>query len=220
MGVGKKFLAGVMVASIPLLGSGMAFATEPDTSHSVAYSILSFRFITVGTATADFETVRQGDIVPVNGGSIGYATTMTSDKIEVELDSDLTNGLVLGINVVDLTAPGGACVDKGTPQTATPAIALRTGGVTWQAGEPLADVTYEPVRLSKTAPKILISNITNCGDSGASQPTASIQYILDTSDTVTNATPLQPTSGPDTIGNGQYTAGVLETSIVTFTLKA
>lgn len=224
MRLGKRLIAGGLVVMASLSVAGVASA-DPADSHSVAYEILSFRYLAAGGAVA-FSTVRQGDVVLKSGGNLSYATTLGDDKVEVTLDANIGDGTTLGAQVIGSIAPGNPCVAAGTPQFATATVALRTGGEAatetftlppTESGSPSETLTasvFTPLPLSLSTPQYIITGINNCGVT-ASPAVASIVYILDTSGST-----LSPSGAATALAGGEYESNTEEDSTVTFTLKA
>lgn len=231
-GAGGKIIRAVAVFAMVL--SGASFASAADSgSHSVAYSVVSFRFLELGltngggcpvdgatptgatiaptTAFATgagegcavkFPTVRRGDVVEAAGGNLYYATTLSGDKVEVSIDTDTTNGVVLGVYVDGALLAGDPC-GGGDAGTASFGATNRTLVANGTAAE--TPVVRSPVDLSSVATE-LITGISNCGAGDtASAAVASIKYVLDAQNASVSASPADSFSA---------------VKVVTYTLKA
>lgn len=116
----RRTFVGLLAAATAILGGGLASAAGnlPDSdSHTVTYTILSFRAIALGgpnAASVDFGNVRQGHIAHRRGPIVKYATTWAGDRIYVSVSN---SAFVYGNDGVDLRL-----FAYGTPLTAVPEL--------------------------------------------------------------------------------------------------
>lgn len=215
MGVGKRIVAAALsLFGVMSLGS-VAYADAED-SHSVAYNVLSFRFLELSltdgeSAAVDFTVVRQGDAAEVAGGTLYYATSLPNDKVVVAVSKLPDSGADLGVFVSNGIGVPTPCISVGTKVTGAP-VTLALGGVANNYVG--ADPVREPVALDTVGSSpALITGIGNCGNPvSVSAAYASIYYVLD-------AKNLDPTWTPTAAGS--YVERPDTDSVtVTYTLKA
>lgn len=167
----RKVRIGVGVFLTVVVGGGFATAAGNDsdfTSHSVTYSILSFRAISLSSTDAvPIGAVRQGSFKQVDGPDIYYATTWAGDQITVGLSADMETDLDLYL------IPGTPAVnDSYLPagKTTEVAVPCDTSG----EGVAVASVALD------SSDTTLVNSITDCGlDTAGAWITLSTAFKLD-----------------------------------------
>ncbi|MFM8303083.1 MAG: hypothetical protein ACKOA9_02105 [Actinomycetota bacterium] len=167
----RKVRIGLGVFLTVVVGGGFATAAgnDPDlVSHSVTYSVLSFRAISLSSADpVPIGAVRQGSFKQVDGPDIYYATTWAGDQITVGLSADMETDLQLYL------IPGTPAVnDSYTPAETTTEfpVPCDTDGEGVAASSVLLDSTDTT----------LVNSITDCGlDTAGAWITLSTAFKLD-----------------------------------------
>lgn len=192
----RKVRTGVVVLTLMVVGGGFASAAGYDsdeTSHSVTYTVLSFRAIALSdNGPVEIGNVRQGSKETEIGPTLLYATTWLGDTVSVVLDSPMETDLALWLT-------------PGTPSVApsyypTPIVSGTPSPVPTQYAVPCDTIGTQADSVSLSdATQPLITSITDCGlDTSNAWVSVSTSFVLDATNANDGATDYT-TSTPKTV---------------------